>query len=317
MEKSKLKNRKMSQKIYVTPRSVTKNLPSALKKLENAGFELIYAPKGEQPTVDQQLEILPDCVAYLAGAEVISRNVMEKSPNLKVISRNGVGIENIDFQAAKDHNIIIKTTPGANAQGVAELAIALMFTAVRSISLSDKRMKQGKWKRENAFELKNKTLGLIGCGNIGKRVTTMALGLGMDVLAYDLYPDKTFKPSNKFHYTELSNLIARSNVISLHCPPSDSPIITAQAIETMKSDVILVNTARAGVVDEYAILEALNTEKLMAYATDVYKMEPPEINALIQHERCICTPHIGGYTNESIIRALDDAVENILDVLKK
>lgn len=307
----------MPHKIYVTPRSVTKNMPSALKKLEDAGYELIYAPQGKQPSEKQQLEILSECVAYLAGAEVISRKAMEMAPNLKVISRNGVGIENIDQDAAKDLNIAIKTTPGANAQGVAELAIALMFFAARSIPLANKHMKQGEWKRENAFELRYKTLGLIGCGNIGKRVAKMALGIGMKVLAYDLYPDVTFNPSEQFQFSELSTVIAQSDIISLHCPPSDTPIIRKEIIDTMKSGVILVNTARAGVVDETVILEALNSSKIMCYATDVYKTEPPEMSALIQHDRCICTPHIGGYTNESINRALEGAVDNILELLDK
>lgn len=306
----------MTLKIYVTPRSVTKDMPPALRKLEDAGYELIYAPKGLQPTEEQQFETLPKCVAYLAGAEVISRKLMESCPNLKVISRNGVGVENIDQQAAQDCCITIKTTPGANAQGVAELAISLMFSAARSIPLSDKRMKQGIWKRENAFELYGKTLGVIGTGNIGKRVINMALGIGMNVLGYDLYPDYSFAPSKQFRYQELGGLIAETDVISLHCPPGDAPIISKDAINTMKSNTIIVNTARAGVVDEQAIFGALESGKLMYYATDVYLKEPPEMNDLIKHERCICTPHLGGYTHESINRALEGAIENILESLK-
>ncbi len=307
----------MHSKIYVTPRSVTKNMPASLKKLEEAGYELIYAPKGEQPTEEQQLEVLPNCVAYLAGAEVISRRVMEASPNLKIISRNGVGIENIDQKAAKECHIIIKTTPGANAQGVAELAIALMLSAARSIPLSNTHMKQGEWKREKAYELQNKTLGVIGTGNIGKRVAQMALGIGMNVLGYDLYPNTTFHPSDKFQYTDLNSLVSNSNVISLHCPPSDAPIMNREVIQNVKDDTIIVNTAREGVVDEDAIYEGLESGKLMCYATDVYKTEPPEMNRLIKHPRCICTPHIGGYTEESINNALEAAVDNILEVLKE
>ncbi|MBN2157275.1 MAG: phosphoglycerate dehydrogenase [Candidatus Lokiarchaeota archaeon] len=303
----------MRGKIYITPRSITKNKPTVLKKLEDAGFDLIYAPSGEQPTVSQQMSIIPDCVAYLAGAEKISRKIMENAPKLRIISRNGVGVENIDLDAAKELGIIIKTTPGENSRGVAELAIALIFAAVRSIPLSDRNIKMGKWNRKTAFELRDKTLGIIGCGNIGKHVATMALGIGMIVLAYDLCPDELFHPSNRFQYCTLEDLISKSDIITLHCPPSQNPVIGQNQLNSMKSGVILVNTARAGVVDAQEILDALNSETLMCYATDVYQTEPPKIDALIQHERCICTPHIGGYTQESITRAVDCAVNNILD----
>jgi D-3-phosphoglycerate dehydrogenase len=299
-------------KVYITPRSITKNGHPSLKRLEKAGLELIFAKPGIQPTEKDQLEILPKCIAYLAGIEPIREIVLKAAKNLKIISRNGVGTENIDLEAAKRLNIDVRIAPLANAQGVAELAIALLFIAARSISQSNSAMKQGIWKRIMGIELEQKTLGVIGCGNIGKRTITIALSLNMKVIGFDLERDAHFHPSPRFKYSSLEELFRDSDFISLHCPPAKKPMIDDNAIELMKDGVILINTARAAVVDERAVLKGLNSGKIKVYATDVYNDEPPKLNELLSHENVICTPHIGGYTVESINRAMEVAVDNIL-----
>ena len=184
------------RKVYIGSRTLTLNGHSALQRLKNAGLELIFGPPGKNPTEEDQLKALPECIAYLAGTEKISEKVLKSAENLKIISRNGVGINNIDLKTAKDLNIAVTTTPGSNAQGVAELAITLMLTAVRSVPNQDRDLKKGKWNRIKGIEIEGKILGIIGCGNIGKRVTKMGLGLGMKVLGYDIYPEQSFNPSN-------------------------------------------------------------------------------------------------------------------------
>ena len=304
------------KKIYITPRAITLNGHPSLEKLKDAGFKLILGSSGKRPDEQQQLKILPECVAYLAGTEPIRKNVLEAAKNLKVISRNGVGIENIDLETAENLGIQVMTTPGSNAQSVAELTIALILTSVRSIPFCSESMKKGDWKRKKGIELIGKTLGIIGCGNIGKRVINMALGLGMKVLGYDTNPDELFKPIGEFRWTSLEEIFKRSDIISLHCPPSDKALINKDSIGKMKNGVYLINTARAGLVDEKIMVDALNDGKVQIYATDVYITEPPEMNELINHEHTICTPHIGAYTTESIDRATEAAVDNILKVLK-
>lgn len=303
------------KKVYITPRSITKNGHYSLEKLKRAGLELIFTTPGKQATEEEQLKILPDCVAYLAGIEPISSKVLEEAKKLKIISRNGVGIDNIDLNAAKRFGIEVKITEGSNSQSVAELAIALMLSAVRAVPICNNHMKNGEWRREKGFELKEKTLGVIGCGNIGKRVAEMALGLNLKVLGYDLYPDKDFKPFGNFKYVSLDELFAQSDVISLNCPPSEKPLIDRKAINLMKDGVYIINTARAGVANEDDILDALNTGKITIFATDVYATEPPGITPIINHEHTITTPHIGGYTVESIDRTIEAAVDNILKEL--
>lgn len=299
-------------KVYIGSRTLTLNGHPALVRLENAGLEVIFGPPGKRPTEEEQLKILPECIAYLAGTERISEKVLKASKNLKVISRNGVGINNIDTKTAKELNVKIKITPGSNAQGVAELAITLLLTAVRSISNQDKDLKNGNWNRIKGMEIKGKILGVLGCGDIGKRVIKMALGLGMIVLGYDLYPDQSFNPSSNFQYRNLNEIFEKSDIITLHVPPGEKPIIDNKALSMMKEGVYIINTARAEVVDELELIKALNSKKVQIYATDVYREEPPKINDLIGHPRTICTPHIGAYTEESINRAVEVAVDNIL-----
>ena len=300
------------KKVYITPRSITKSGHPSLEKLKEAGFELIFGPPGHQPTEEEQLKILPECDAYLAGIEPISEKVLRTAKNLRIISRNGVGIDNIDLKAAENLGIKIKIAAASNAQGVAELAIGLIFSCIRLIPICNSYMKKGVWHRELGRELESKILGVIGCGNIGKRVIKMALGLGMQVIGFDLYPDISFHPDNRFQYINLEEIYEKSDIISLHAPPGENPIINTDSILKMKKGIIIVNTARAALVDEYAMLKALNEEKVLFYATDVYTTEPPGINELINHERTICTPHIGGYTTESIDRAAEAAVDNII-----
>ena len=302
-------------KILVTPRSLSKNGHPALDDLRKAGYEVVFATPGKQPTEAELLAILPECVGYLAGVEPVSAKVLRSSPHLKVIGRNGVGIDNVDLEAAEEMGIAVERAVGANSRGVAELAISLMLSGVRSVPYSSKHLQAGEWVRRKGFEIEGKTLGLIGCGQIGKCVAKMALGLDMKVMAYDLYPDTTFTPSADFCFSSINDIFKQADVISLHCPPADKPLIDAEAIVRMKDGVIIVNTARAALVDDTALLAALKSGKLHGYATDVFHTEPPKASELLAHESVIATPHIGGFTTESVTRATQAAVDNILKIL--
>jgi len=249
--------------------------------------------------------------------ETISGTVLAKCPRLKVISRNGVGVDNIDLQAARDLGIRVEIAVGANAQGVAELALALILAGLRFIPWSDRQLKNGHWQRKQGLELQGQVLGVIGCGQIGKRLIKMALGLGMAVRAYDIQPDPAFQPAGDFAGLDLNDMLAGADILSLHCPASDRPLIDHEAIGLMKDGVYIVNTARASLVDDEAVLAALDNGKLSGYATDVFAQEPPNPSSLLQHELVITTPHIGGFTGASVQRATEAAVENILKVLEQ
>lgn len=306
-------------KILITPRSLTQKGHPVLNLLKEAGYEIIFSTPGKQPDEQELLNLLPGCVGMLAGVEKISAKVLEAAKNLKAISRNGTGVDNIDLEAAQRLNIKILRAEGANARGVAELAIGLMFAMIRAIPYSNEQLKNGNWDRKKGIEIDGKTFGLVGCGKIGKIVTQFVLSMGMNVYAFDPFKDSSFSPSDKFKYTELDELYGSSDIISLHCPmPEDGkPIITKQSISKMKKGVYLINTARAGLISQDDVLDGLKSGQIAGYATDAYDEEPPILTDLYKHQNTILTPHIGGFTIESIERATSVAVENLLNELKK
>jgi phosphoglycerate dehydrogenase-like enzyme len=300
-------------KILVTPRSLTRaGGHPALDKLRQAGHEILFCTPGQQPDEAELAELLPECVGYLAGVERISEAVLEAARQLRVISRNGVGVDNVDLAAAERLGIAVCKTPGANARGVAELAIGLAFSLARAIPPSDAALKRNDWERTKGFELAGKTMGVIGCGAIGREVSCMALGVGMHVLAYDPGADAAFDPGPDFRYGSIDEVLEQADVISLHCPGSDRPLLDASALGRMKKGACIINTARPSLIDAPAVLAALDDGNLAGAALDVFEHEPPTDNPLAHHVKVIATPHIGGFTAESVDRAVDAAVENLL-----
>lgn len=304
--------------ILVTPRSVTRSGHPSLDRLRQAGFEVRLAPAGETPSEAVLLQLLPGCVGYLAGVEPVTAKVLRAAAALRVISRNGTGVDNVDLAAAGELNIRVCRAEGANARGVAELTLGLILSLARSIPQSDRAMKAGRWDRTSGFELEGKTLGVVGCGRIGKLVAGFGVAMGMKVLAFDAFPDSSFSPSRSFRFAALPEVLANSDVVTLHCPPpaDGSAIIDAAAIATMRRGVLLINTARAELVDRHALAAALASGAVDGYGIDAYAVEPPGDDTFLRHERVVATPHAGGLTRESIDRAMHVAVDNLLSVLE-
>jgi len=201
---------------------------------------------------------------------------------------------------------------GANARGVAELAFGLMLAGVRSIPFSDTVIKQGGWERRRGIELAGRTLGLVGCGAIGRYMAQFASCIGMQVVAYDVAPDPAFAPGPNFRYAGLDEVLGASDVVSLHCPSTGQPLLDASAFEKMKSGVYIINTARHDLIDSRALMDALDSGHVAGAALDVFATEPPTGDPLVIHSRVIATPHLGGFTEESIERAVEMAVKGML-----
>lgn len=302
-------------RILVTPRSLTRDGHRSIDLLREAGYEVLMPAVGRQPTEQELLGVVPDCVGYLAGVEPITATVIGAAKQLRAISRNGVGIDTIDEKAAEAAGIRILTTPGANANGVAELAMAFVFALARAIPVSDRVIRAGGWERFRGVELHSATLGIVGCGSVGRLVAQAATGLGMRVVGYDPYPRADFGPEG-FAWAGFDEVFRRSQFVTLHCPPSDAPIVTSHVLSLMPDSSYIVNTARAGLVEPDAVLAALESGKLAGYAADTHDTEPPTDRRLVNHERVIATPHIGGYTVESVDRAAVAAAENLLEALE-
>jgi phosphoglycerate dehydrogenase-like enzyme len=272
---------------------------------------------GKSPGEEELIRLLPGCVGWLAGVEKITDAVLAKATDLRAISRNGTGVDSIDLAACERRGISVLRAEGANARGVAELTLALMLSLLRYIPWSDAKMKAGGWERKQGAELEGRTLGVIGTGRIGRLVTRFALALDMRVVGYDAYPDSAYAPSG-FSYVKLDDLLARADIVTLHCPhsPGEKPLVDRRTLALMKKDARLINTARAGLVDDTAVREALDGGTLAGYAVDAYDKEPPDASPLLAHERVISTAHIGAYTAESVSKATRAAVDNLLGALK-
>jgi len=259
-----------------------------------------------------------DCI-IVRSATKVTKDVIEAGKNLKVIGRGGVGLDNIDVECAKSKNLKVLNTPGASAISVAELAIAHMFALGRFLNVSKMEMVAGKWPKKEyskGIELSGKTLGVMGFGSIGKEVARRGLGLGMKVIAYD----PVFTPADfVVQTTTREKLLAESDFITLHIPldKKSGPAIGKQEFEMMKKGAIVVNCARGGVVDESALLEALESGKLAGAGLDVFANEPPAEaqQALMKHPKVSVSPHVGGSTVEGQERVGIEIAQRVVKAL--
>ena len=245
-----------------------------------------------------------DVVIIRSKTKIRKQQIDEaKGSQLKVIIRAGVGVDNIDVAYAEENGIKVMNTPKASSQSVAELALAHMFSCARFVADSARTMVKGEWNKapySKGVELSGKTLGIIGFGRIGQKLCTMVKGIGMNVIAYDIYHIPGIEEEMGMKYVEMDELFAQSDFISLHTPSVDGkPLICEENIAKMKDGVIFVNTSRGNNVDEDALLKALDSGKIFAAGVDVFAAEPNTNSALASHSRVSCTPHIGGATVES------------------
>lgn len=304
--------------IVVTPRSMTSPVHPSLQRLRDAGYAVITPTPGVQPNENQLIDSLKRARGYLAGVETIRRPLLASAPHLRVISRNGVGVDNIDMDAAHEYGIKVMRTEGVNARGVAELTIAHLFAASRRMDFHTNTLKNRNWQRRKGRELYGHTAGIIGYGRIGRIVADLCHGIGMKVLAFDPYAHNSDRQEENVEFVTLSELLGESDIVSLHAPVPDdgNPVLNKAAIEQLKSGVIVINTARFELLDPTAVREALDDGTISVLTLDAFQSEPPCEWSLLDHENVLATPHIGGYTEETVDRVADAAVDNLLKVLE-
>ncbi len=275
--------------------------------LKNAGFEVVEKT-GMSP--EELVKTIPEFDAIIVrSATKVTKDVIEAGKNLKVIGRAGVGLDNVDAEAAKEKGIKVLNTPAATSISVAELALGMMLSAARMIPQATASTKAGKWEKKkfHGFELFGKTLGIIGIGRIGAELAKRAKAMGMKVIAYDPY----VKSSEFADLVDLDTLLKNSDFISLHIPKTKETehILNHSAFEKMKDGVVIVNCARGGVVDEDALYDVLVSGKVKVACLDVFEVEPPK-------EHIILTPHIGAQTEEGQQRAGVQIAELVKEALK-
>ncbi|MCR9136379.1 MAG: oxidoreductase [Alphaproteobacteria bacterium] len=307
----------MTKRILITPRSLSRGGHEGLAPLMHAGYDLVFPSPGKIPSEAELLEAVPGCVGWLAGVEPVSAEVISRANLLRVISRNGSGVDNLPIPLIESRQIAIKRAAGTNARGVAELAFALTLAGLRRIVPTHIGMHAGNWPRSLGRELQGAKVAVIGLGAIGRQFAEFALAFGASVRGYDPFASDDVVQHSHFRRQDLNASLTGADVVSLHAPmPADGlPVLNAATLKTLASDAVIVNTARAGLVENRAMLDALNSGQVSTYATDVFEAEPPEPELIYTHPGVIMTSHIGGFTRESVDRTTAKAVEHILEVL--
>ncbi len=257
----------------------------------------------------------------IRSATKVTAEIIEAAENLKVIGRAGAGLDNVNIPAATKRNIVVMNTPGGNTISAAEHAISLMFSLARRIPQSTSSMKVGKWEKKKFMgtELYQKTLGIIGIGNIGAVVADRALGLKLKVIAHDPFVSEERARQIGVELVSLAELFQRADIITIHTSLTDETrgLINAASFEKMKDGVMIINCARGGIIVEEDLCQAIKKGKVRGAALDVFEKEPPGQCPLLELEEVICTPHLGASTEEAQIKVAVAVAEQISDYLLK
>jgi D-3-phosphoglycerate dehydrogenase len=305
-------------KILVTPTSFKPDSGTqAMKKLRSFSSQLVFNNTGKPLSEDDLIPLLDGCEGCVAGLDNYTAKVIESAKSLKVISRYGVGVDQVDLAAAKAKNITVCNTPGANAQAVADLTFALLLCVARKIPVLDKKTHEGQWPRSNGTELFGKTIGILGLGAVGKAVAKRASGFSMRIVAYDPFMNEDYAEAHDIVSTGFDNVIREADFLCLHLPLTDETRyeISADVMKAMKKGAVIVNTARGGLIDEAAAYELLSSGHLGGLGLDVYEEEPPKKSPLFDLENVVLTPHTAAHTVEAINNMADMSVQNLIDVL--
>jgi D-3-phosphoglycerate dehydrogenase len=306
-------------KVLVTARSFRKLQGDHWRVLQEAGYEVI-TPEQDQPLKEaEMIPLVGDVEAALVGNDAVTQRVIAAGPRLKVISKHGVGVDNVDVAAATRAGVVVTNTPGANQVAVAELAVALIMALTRKLAYHDTVVKSGGWSRIIGTELEGKTVGLVGLGRIGKEVVLRLKGFRVKFLAHDVYQDTAFAAEHGVRFVALDELLAESDIVTLHAVlTSDTQhLIGEKELARMKPTAYLVNTARGGLVDEAALARALAENRLAGAGLDVFADEPPKDSPLLKlGDKVLLAPHLGAQTTETVLRMGRMAAENVVQVLR-
>ena len=288
--------------------------PEPLEYLRNHGGEVELIPQDAKKSEQELIARLADSDGVIVSREKITEPIIQSAKKLRIITKHGAGVDNIDVKAATSKGIVVTYSPATNSDSVADLTFGLFLALARNIPLGDRCVKEGKWPRLVGTQLYGKVLGIIGLGQIGKRVAKRALGFDMKVITYDISHDEAFDRKWGITYLPLEEVLSKSDFASVHIPlsPSTRHIIGERELNLMKKEAFLVNVSRGDVVDEEALYRILSDKKIKGAALDVFSKEPPTSNPLLSLENVILTPHTGGYTfeafRESGMRCAQDIV---------
>lgn len=305
----------MSEKFVVASCAATFGIfeQEPKERLEAAGCEVRINPYGRPLTPAEIVEHGRDADVLILGNDLLDAAAIDALPSLRMVARHGAGFDNIDFGALTRRGIVVTNTPGANREETADLTFALLLDLARMVTQSVNQLKAGVWNKIPGRSLYGKTLGIIGVGSIGMAVARRAMGFGMDILGNDIVQREEAAHYGLL-YTSLNDLLAKSDVVTIHAPLTSATrnLLGAREFRHMKEGALLVNTARADIVRTSALEKALLSGKLGGYAVDVYEKEPPALSKVFDLPNVLTTPHIGSATFEANRRMGDVVVDNVI-----
>lgn len=293
--------------------------PGAVAYLEAHGVAVIQNQYGLPFSFEKYASVLSEIDAVIAGVEVWDRARMALCPRLKILARFGIGVDNFDLQAAREQGIICTNAPGLNTNAVAEHTMSLILSLTRQIVRFDNEVRQGQWVKHPAVELRGRTLGLIGCGAIARRVAGFAQAFGMDTVAYDAYPNEAAAQAAGITLLPMEQVLQKADVVSVHVPGTEDTrhLIDEKAFAQMKERAFFINTSRGTVVDETALYLALASGHLAGAAADVFEREPVDLTApLMRLPNFVATPHTAAITEEANRAIADSCARAVVDCLE-
>jgi D-3-phosphoglycerate dehydrogenase / 2-oxoglutarate reductase len=304
-------------KVLASPSSIGQIASAPFDLLQKHGFEVVKNPYRRKLTEDETIELAKDCVGIVAGVESLNAKVIDALPNLKCISRVGIGMDSVDIPYAESKGIQVLNTPNGPTRAVAELTLGLTMSLLRKIPNAHYDLRNKVWKKQTGNLLFEKKVGIIGLGRIGRMTAEMFRALGNPVTGYDLYPNEEWAKENGVEIQNLKELLTSCDIITIHVPANadGSPVITKTELDLLKDEAFIVNVSRGGVIDEDALYDVLTTGKLSAVALDVFSKEPYS-GKLCGVENVVLTPHIGSYAKEGKLKMEVDAAQNLINALK-
>lgn len=305
----------MSWKVLVTSRSFGRISEEPINLLKENGIEVDFLT---EPKDEAVLDIIEKYNAIVAGNDKITRKILERAKNLKIICKHGVGVDNIDLESAREFGITVTNVPSTNSDAVADLAFGLIIDLARKISITSQRVKKGSWKPLIGVDVHHKILGIIGLGAIGKRVAKRARGFDMTVLAYDPYIENLPEEFSFVKLSSLEEVLKNADFLTIHVPLTDKTkgLIGEREISIMKRGSFIINTAREGIIDESALYKYLKEEHLGGAGLDVIDKNSPIKDLLLSLEDVIILPHVGMYSRETINSVSMVCAKNIVKMLR-
>lgn len=302
-------------KILITPRSFGKyNLNDIKKKLDSLGIDYHINDLGRSLNEDEMIDALKDVDGVIVGVDPLNKKVLEAAPNLKAIAKYGVGLDNIDLDYCKEKSINISKTIGANSNAVADYTFALLLAVARKVVLLDRKARENDYSKVISTDVFGKKIGVLGLGAIGKGVVKRASGFGMDIYGYDIYEDEEFNSQYNVKFTSVDEILSKCDFITLHLPlvKETKHIINEDNLNICKRDLILINTARGGLINEKDLYKALSTNQILGAGLDVFENHDKPYEKLLELENVVLGNHTAASTIDATNNMTNMALENLL-----